>query len=111
MDSAGRLATIYARFLEDGRFDGPAGLEARRFRSDSAYAGETLYFEPGKVRPFVARCFPTANAGADTLCLTEFLTGRKLTAVLRFRPALLADWAELSERVRAAVAGYGRAAP
>jgi hypothetical protein len=105
MDASGRLASIYVRYLEPGEEAGPAGLVRRRFLPDTAYTGETLYFEPGATRPFVTRCFPRAGDGADDLCLSEFRLGRTLIAAYRFRPALLADWRLLRQQIEARAAG------
>lgn len=100
LDSAARLASVYVRFLADEPADAtiaPAvdGLVVRRFRADSPYADETLYFEPGAVHPFVARCFPRATGDARRLCLMEVPLGKDLFAAIRFPPALLSDWMTL----------------
>jgi hypothetical protein len=104
-DSAGRLATVYLRFLAPDDAAPPpepvAGLVARRFAAGSPYEGATLYFEPGAVRPFVAHCFPRAEGDPRRVCLTEINFGGRLVAAFRFRPALLADWPRLGDAFRA----------
>ncbi|MBP0575366.1 hypothetical protein J8J27_32090, partial [Mycobacterium tuberculosis] len=83
---------VYARFFaaETGAEAGSLaidGLVARRFTAGSPYEDETLYFEPGSVHPFVARCFPRAAGDTRQLCLTELKLGRRLIAAVRVRPA------------------------
>lgn len=100
LDSAARLASVYVRAFAaeppDAALAPPVdGLVARRFVPGSPYVDETLYFEPGSVHPFVARCFPRADGDERRLCLTEIGFGKSLVAAIRFPPALLADWRRL----------------
>jgi hypothetical protein len=110
LDSAARLASVYVRQLapqEPDAAEAPpvTGLVARRFLASSPYADETLYFEPGAVHPFVARCFPRAAGDTRKLCLTEIGFGRGLVAAVRFPPALLGDWQALQSDLAAFLAG------
>lgn len=110
LDSAARLASVYVRFFAPGEPDAATappvdGLIVRRFVAGSPYADETLYFEPGAVHPFVARCFPRASGDARNLCLTEIALGRGLVAAIRFPPALLADWKSLATALAEFLAG------
>ena len=107
--SSERLATLYARYFDGDAFDGPGGLVGRRFLPSSSYADELLFFEPGSVRPFVARCFAKAGGSTVDLCLSEFRVGASLIAAYRFRPVLLAQWKEMDDQIRALTAGLVKA--
>jgi hypothetical protein len=113
LDSAARLASVYLRYFAadppDESLAPPVdGLVARRFVAGSPYADETLYFEPGSVHPFVARCFPRAEGDERRLCLTEIGFGKNLVAAIRFPPALLADWRRLQDACRDLLDGLNR---
>lgn len=113
LDSAARLASVYVRFFAPDAPDAVTappvdGLSARRFVAGSPYADETLYFEPGAVHPFVARCFPRAVGDVRRLCLTEMAFGRGLVAAIRFPPALLSEWRTLQVDVADFLAGLAR---
>lgn len=113
LDSAARLASVYLRYFAadppDAALAPPVdGLVARRFVAGSPYADETLYFEPGSVHPFVARCFPRAGGDERRLCLTEISFGKGLVAAIRFPPALLADWRRLQDACRGLLEGMAQ---
>jgi hypothetical protein len=113
LDSAARLASVYLRYFAadppDESLAPPVdGLVARRFVASSPYADETLYFEPGSVHPFVARCFPRAEGDQRRLCLTEIGFGKSLVAAIRFPPALLADWRHLQDACRSLLDGISK---
>jgi hypothetical protein len=97
LDTADRLATVYQRFLAPGDSDGPGGLVRRSFRPGSSYDGEELYFEPGTVHPFVARCYPARKGDPILTCLRDVKLGRHLMATIRFPVAALADWRRLRD--------------
>ena len=106
LDSSTRLATVYGRFFAGEPFDGPAGLVGRRMAPGSGYEDEIVFFEPGSVRPFAARCFAAEAAGRASLCLREIAIGRDLAATYRFRYGLIGEWRALDERVRALAEGF-----
>ena len=101
LDMSGRLGTVYVRFLLPEPLDAPPGLDGRRLAKGSGYEDEELYFEPGAVRPFVARCFPLVPGTAPGTCLTDFNVGDRLNVSVRFPKALLADWQVLDKATRA----------
>jgi hypothetical protein len=104
LDTADRIATIYQKFLQtaDGvdssTSDGPGGLIRRPFLAGTAYDGEELYFEPGAVHPFAARCFPADKGQPLISCLRDVRLGKHLLATIRFPVAALADWRALRDR-------------
>jgi hypothetical protein len=97
LDMAGRLGTVYARFILPDALDAPDGLSGRKLAAGSGYEDEELYFEPGAVRPFVARCFPLERKGPIGTCLTDLNIGRGLNLSMRFPRALLPEWHALRQ--------------
>jgi len=106
MDSAARLATVWVRLFVGDPWEGPAGLQGRRLSPKSGYDGEEIYFEPGVVHPFVARCYPLVPGEAVTTCLHDEIAG-PLAVQWRFPRALLADWPHLVEGLTARLAEWG----
>ncbi|MCE1237968.1 MAG: hypothetical protein LWW93_16585 [Hyphomicrobiales bacterium] len=111
-ESTTRLATVYARFFEGDPLDAPEdlGLVGRRLAAKSGYVGEEVWFEPGVVRPFVARCWPLAPNGPVVTCRAEE-TAAGLSIALRFPRARLASWRDLRTGVLARLAEWGVPAP
>ncbi len=108
MDSAARLATVYSRVFEGDPLPAPEGLGliGRRLAAKAGYVGEEVWFEPGVVRPFVARCWPLAPNGPVTTCLVEKTVG-DLTIARRFPRTRLGDWRMLIDGLDARLAEWG----
>lgn len=111
LDTSSRVATVYSRFFAGDQFEGPAGLVGRRMKAGSGYDDELIFFEPGSVRPFAARCFALKQETVATVCLREVLIGRNLVATYRFRFGLLQSWPELDERMSALFDDFLRGSP
>ena len=106
LDGAARLATIYARLFVGEPFDGPDGLVGRRLAAKAGYVGEEVWYEPGVVRPFVARCWPTIEGEETTTCLhDETIAG--ITVSWRFPKAMLGSWRALGAGLGARLAEWG----
>ena len=110
VDGATRLATVYVRLFVGEPWDGPAGLQGRRLSPRSGYDGEEVYFEPGAVHPFVARCYPLAPGEPIQTCLHDEVFG-PLSVQWRFPKALLAEHVRLAEGLSARLAEWGVRAP
>lgn len=106
LDGAARLATVYARFFVGDPWEGPGGLQGRRMAPKSGYGDEEIYFEPGAVRPFVARCFPLAPGEPNAMCLADTVHGGLMVS-LRLPKALLGRWREIGTALDARLAGWG----
>lgn len=108
LDSAARLATVYARFFTGDPLPAPPelGLTGRRLSPAAGYVGEEVWFEPGVVRPFVARCWPLVPDGPVAACLSEEAVGGLMVS-RRFARARLGDWRELRGGLAARLAEWG----
>jgi len=108
MDSAALLATVYSRVFEGDPLPVPEGLGliGRRLAAKAGYVGEEVWFEPGAVRPFVARCWPIAPNGPVTTCLRVNTVG-DLSIARRFPRARLGDWRALADGLDARLAEWG----
>jgi hypothetical protein len=89
-------ADRYGRFLAADAQMGEGGLLRRSFEANSPFAGEELYLAPPDGRAFFARCrhAPSPADGLPETCLSQ-LHVEGLDVLLRFSPALLADWENL----------------
>lgn len=112
MDQAGRLATVYARlFVGDPlAAEDDLGLVGRRLSPEAGYVGEEVWFEPGVVHPFVARCWPLAPNGPVTTCLNEEIVDGVMVG-RRFSRARLARWREVRSGLSARLGAWGLGAP
>lgn len=110
IDGAARLATVWVRLFVGDPWDGPTGLQGRRLSPKSGYDGEEIYFEPGVVHPFVARCYPLAPGEPVATCLHDEIVG-PLAVQWRFPRGLLPEWPHLAEGLTARLAEWGVAKP
>ena len=111
MDAAERLATIYARLFVGEPFTGPEGLQGRRLSGKAGYEGEEIWFEPGAVHPFVARCYASVPGEPVSTCLHDEAIG-PVIVTWRFRRGLLDVWPALTDAMRGRLASWGiRATP
>jgi hypothetical protein len=103
--------TLYARFFADEHWSNPGGLLMRRFRPDSPYGGEELYFSPPDGEAFSARC-PRQGSVADVgsaNCLWSFRQDG-LDIQARFPASLLPRWTRLRDGVQSLLRGWAAAA-
>jgi hypothetical protein len=106
-DPIHRLETVYRYLFTGASWLGPDGLVGRRLADESAYAREALYYEPGSVDPFIARCLDGTQTDILPMCLVEVNVGG-LSAVYRFNQTLLPEWRAIDARLRDLVAGFRR---
>ena len=109
IDPSVRPVELYARFLDMEADEGPGGLVQRRFRKASPYDGELLYLSTPDERIFSARC-PQETAPSGDLCLWQ-LRLQGVDLLVRFPPAMLAQWQHLNGTVRALVPRFRAASP
>lgn len=110
-DPAERPMALYARFFADEHWTNPGGLLMRRFRPDSPYGGEELYFSPPDGEAFSARC-PRQGSVADigsASCLWSFRQDG-LDIQARFPASLLPRWTRLRDGVQGLLRGWIAAA-
>lgn len=110
-DPAERPMTLYARFFADEHWSNPGGLLMRRFRLDSPYGGEELYFSAPDGEAFSARC-PRQGSVADVgsaNCLWSFRQDG-LDIQARFPASLLPRWTRLRDGVQGLLRGWIAAA-
>ena len=110
IDAAARLATVYSRLFVGDPREGPNGLVGRGLSPKAGYVDEEGWFEPGVVRPFVARCWPPAPGEEADVCLHDMVVAG-VAVGLRFPKSMLADWPRLREGLRARLAEWGLAPP
>lgn len=112
MDQAARLATVYARLFVGEPLEAEAdlGLVGRHLSPQAGYVGEEVWFEPGVVHPFVARCWPLVPNGPVTTCLNEEIVDGLMIG-RRFPRSRLAEWREIRSGLAARLADWGLGKP
>lgn len=110
LDSAARLATVYARFFTGEPIGGPAGLEGHRMAMKSGYEDEIVWTEPGAVHPFVARCYPLTPGEAPSVCLHDLRIGA-ISVEWRFPAALLGERVALEAGLEQRLSEWGLPRP
>lgn len=103
---AERVIDVYSRFLEGDVWSNPGGLVMRRFRTGTPYEGEDLFYSVPDGRDFAARCPSSLRNGAigNERCL--WISRQDgFDVETSFDASLLAQWAELREKMARAVAG------
>ncbi len=102
-DMSGRYLPIYAQLIEPQGRPGPAGLTLHDFTDRTAYKDEELALsDASSGQPaFVARCMKSEAAEEIDACERDLQFGRGLQILYRFPRAMLGQWKELDDAVRA----------
>lgn len=82
---------------------GPAGLSQRLFHANTGYDGEILYIGRDQETEFVARCSTSGDPTPSRACLRTVAISQNLEVVILFDPALLVDWRQIDDVVRALI--------
>ena len=106
--SSSLLDGVYLhQFQDEERNDGPAGLIGKPLASAEGFQGETVWFDPLSVDPFVAKCVAPVADGAESRCLRTVYLGPGLAAVYAFGADVLGNWKLFDPQMRAMLAKIG----
>jgi hypothetical protein len=92
LDPAERIKSIYPRYFDFGRFAGPEGLLVIRFRDDTPYQGEDLFYDPNQPEGFAVRCSRPGAGPTPGICLWERRLRNAADITVRFPRDWLASW-------------------
>lgn len=95
------------QFQASERDDGPVGLVGKPLKAVEGYAGETVWYDPLSVDPFVAKCAAPVAESTSPRCLRAVHLGPGLAAVYAFSADVLENWKRFDPEIRAALARIG----
>jgi hypothetical protein len=75
-----------------------------RFRDDTPYQGEDLFYDPAAPDRFVVRCTRPGAAAMPGTCLFERRLGESADVIVRFPRDWLAEWRPLSAGIEKLIA-------
>src|SRR5437764_1383850 len=104
LDPAERIKSIYPRYFDFGRFAGPDGLLVIRFRDDTPYQGEDLFYDPNQPEGFVVRCSRPGAGPTPGICLWERRLRNAADITVRFPRDWLASWRAVADGLERLVA-------
>ena len=106
--SARLLDGVYLhQFQSEERNDGPLGLIGKPLKSAEGFEGETVWYDPLSVDPFVAKCAPPVAEGTQARCLRSVYLGPGLAAVYAFGADVLENWKRFDPELRQQLAKIG----
>jgi hypothetical protein len=106
--SARLLDGVYLhQFQSAERNDGPLGLIGKPLQQKDGFEGETVWYDPLSVDPFVAKCVTPVAEGTEARCLRSVYLGPGLAAVYAFSVDVLENWKQFDPELRAQLARIG----
>lgn len=90
--SASLLDGVYLHQFQQAQLSGPVGLIGKPLRASDGFEGETVWYDPLRSNPFVAKCQAAVVAGAPAKCLRTVYLGSGIAAVYAFDDDVLPNW-------------------
>ena len=85
----------------------PLGLIGKPLKSAEGFEGETVWYDPLSVDPFVAKCAPPVAEGTQARCLRSVYLGPGLAAVYAFGADVLENWKRFDPELHQQLAKIG----
>jgi hypothetical protein len=102
LSPAERLKVIYPRYIDEAPSTGGEGLATVKFRAESPYQGEDLFYEASTPERFSVRCTRPVKLTPGTCLHERRIDGADLT--VRFPRDWLADWRAVAHGIDELVA-------
>lgn len=78
------------------------GLVGRRLKDGEGYKNESVWYDPLRPQPFVAKCVePLAEEFKAPNCLETKLVNKRVAAIIKFPEQYLPQWKEFDAQMRA----------
>ncbi len=94
-----RLDDIYPIYFAGKAQKGPYGLTKRRFKAESGYKDDDLFYASGKRGLYLVHCKKTASPLAPPDCYRDIVLSGNTLVQYRFRRAMLKDWRALDRDI------------
>lgn len=107
LDEAERLKRVYLGYVvQDGRNQGPYGLEQYAFGDDSGYRDEDLFVGQTKSGPVVMRCTRISRQVTNPNCLRDERIANGVALSYRFKRTYLPEWREIAQGVNGLIRSF-----
>ena len=90
--SASLLDGVYLHQFQQAQLSGPVGLVGKPLQATDGFEGETVWYDPLRSNPFVAKCQAAIVTGAPAKCLRTVYLGSGIAAVYAFDDDVLSNW-------------------
>jgi hypothetical protein len=104
--SAILLDGVYLHQFEDAQFSGPPGLVGKPLHAREGFEDETVWYDPLKADPFVAKCLAPVADDEPTQCLRTVVHGN-VAVVYTFGEDVLWNWRQFDEAAEPWLAEMG----
>lgn len=105
--STALLDAVYLHQFEKETLDGVPGLVGKPLKPADGYTGETVWYEPLALQPFVAKCAASPNPSRPARCLRTLQLPSGLAAIIGFDADALQHWQSLDDAVRTELGKIG----
>ncbi|WP_417308696.1 hypothetical protein [Devosia sp.] len=95
--SAALLDGVYLHQFGPEQLSGPPGLVGKPLRAGDGFDGETVWYDPLSVSPFVAKCSAPLAEGTAGRCVRTVYLGAGIAAVYAFDDDALPGWRRFDE--------------
>ncbi len=90
--SAILLDTVYLKHFSSKEIHGVPGLVGKPLTGGDGYDGETVWYDPIRADPFVAKCAPPLGDATEGTCIRTLVLDSGLSAILGFPQSALISW-------------------
>jgi hypothetical protein len=97
--SSSLLDGVYLHQFQAAQLSGPPGLIGKPLVAADGYAGETVWYDPISVSPFVAKCLAPDAGQTEGRCLRSVYLGPGIAAIYDFGTDVLAAWRQFDHDV------------
>lgn len=104
--SAILLDAVYLHQFSPDQLSGPPGLVGKPLLARDGFAGETVWYDPLNVDPFVAKCLAPVAENQRAHCLRTVVRGN-VAVVYSFGEEVLASWRRFDDAADAWLAEMG----
>ena len=90
--SASLLDGVYLHQFQQTQLSGPVGLIGKPLQATDGFEGETVWYDPLRSNPFVAKCQAAIVPDTAANCLRTVYLGSGIAAVYAFGDDVLPNW-------------------
>lgn len=108
--SAALIDSVYLQHFTGDERRGAPGLIGKPLTGGEGYDGETVWYDPIRFNPFVAKCAPPLDAEKSGSCLRTLILDSGLAVIVDFPDTALKDWREFNAPLASTLTSVGAGA-